>query len=52
MTKEHANHKVLKQKSKYCYDLAKQLSYYLYLLFFWTYYTGRSMGKCHITSVT
>ena len=37
-----------------CYDLAKQLSHYLYLLFFffWTYYTERSAEKCYITSVT
>jgi len=37
------------------YDLAKQLSYYLYFFSFllsWTYYTGESAGKCHITSVT
>ena len=33
-----------------CHDLAKQLSYYLYLLFFWTYYTGRSAGKCNTAS--
>jgi len=25
---------------------------YFYFYFFWTYDTGRSVGKCHITSVT
>jgi len=38
-----------------CHDLAKQLSHYLYFFYFllfyfllpWTYYTGRSAGKCH-----
>jgi len=39
-----------------CHDLAK-LSYYISFLFFsfllpWTYYIGRSVGKCHVTSVT
>jgi len=36
------------------YNLAKQLSHYLYFfsflfLFFWTYYTGGKAGKCHVT---
>jgi len=39
-------------ESPLCHDLAKWLSHYLYLLFFWTYYIGKSAGKYHITSVT
>jgi len=35
---------------KLVHDLAKQLSYYLYFFFSWTYYIGRSVGKCHIMS--
>jgi len=39
----------------YCHDLAKQLSYYLYLLLlffsFGTYYIERSVGKCHVIGV-
>ena len=40
-----------------CYNLAKQLSHYLYFLFFsfllsWTYYIEGSVGKYHVTSVT
>ena len=38
-------------KPKRCHDLAKQLSHYLYFFSFsfsfWTYYIGRSVGKCH-----
>ena len=40
-----------------CYDLAKQLSHYLYFFSFlfllsWTYYIEGSVGKGHVTSVT
>ena len=37
-----------------CHELAKQLSYYLYLYSFSFGLTtqGGSVGKCHITSVT
>ena len=40
----------------YCHDLAKTAkSLFIFTLlyfFFWTYYTGRSVGKCHITQVS
>ena len=38
-----------------CYDLVKQLSHYSYFFsisFLFLYYTERSVGKYHITSVT
>ena len=41
-------------REKWCYNLAKQLSHYLYIFLFSFRLTtqGRSVGKCHMTNVT